>query len=265
MPTIVSVHRYTGDVLAREEGFDQNIRKKYGDQAPFVDLHRVDLQKGLFERATELGVKFVFGERVKEVKGVRDGEANPTEEQPRVITESGKTFSADFIVAADGLWSACRSSFMPQAPPPKPTGDLAYRIVLTPEQLSDPADADLKGWVTNPEVHFWIGPGAHVVGYSVRGGEMYNIVLLVPDDLPEGVRKMDGSVDEMRALFDGWDPMYVLGDFRGEKNFANMNDSLQRFLDKVTSVEKWKLMHSKSFRPPGRQSHLRTPANRITQ
>ena len=56
---------------------------------------------------------------------------------------------------------------------------------------------------------------------------MYNIVLLVPDDLPEGVSRQPGSIEEMRALFKGWDPI------------------LSRFLDLVDSVDKWKLMHRK--------------------
>lgn len=54
---------------------------------------------------------------------------------------------------------------------------------------------------------------------------MYNIVLLVPDDLPTGVARQPGSVDQMRKLFDGWDPI------------------LNEFLGCVDKVDKWKLMH----------------------
>lgn len=110
------------------------------------------------------------------------------------------------IVAADGLWSQCREAFEGRKDEPLPTGDLAYRIVLTSDQVTDP---ELKALVENPEVHFWIGPGAHAVGYSVRGGKMYNVVLLVPDNLPPGVSRQPGSVEEMKELFVGWDPMYV--------------------------------------------------------
>jgi salicylate hydroxylase len=46
------------------------------------------------------------------------------------------------------------------------------------------------------------------VAYSIRGGNMYNVVLLVPDDLEDGVAKMQGNVDEMKKLFEGWDPVY---------------------------------------------------------
>jgi salicylate hydroxylase len=41
----------------------------------------------------------------------------------------------------------------------------------------------------------------------MRGGNMYNVVLLVPDDLEEGVARTKGNLDEMRKLFEGWDPV----------------------------------------------------------
>jgi len=87
---------------------------------------------------------------------------------------------------------------------PEPTGDLAYRVVLRLEDVEDP---ELRSWIENPAVHFWAGPGAHAVSYSLRAGKMFNIVLLVPDTLPPNVARQAGSVEEMRQLFDGWDPM----------------------------------------------------------
>ncbi|GKZ93099.1 hypothetical protein AnigIFM59636_006164 [Aspergillus niger] len=209
-PTSLTVHRYTGEVLAHEESFDRNIRSKYS--APFIDLHRVDLQQALYARAKELGVTFHLDERVNTIDF----------DTTTVTTLKGRTVSGDLIVAADGLWSRCRECYCGRKDDPIPTGDLAYRIVLTADQISDP---DLKAWVENPTVHFWIGPGAHAVGYSLRGGKMMNIVLLVPDDLPPGVSRQTGSLEEMMRLFVGWDPV------------------LTRFLGYVNGVDKWKLMH----------------------
>lgn len=193
-PTILTVHRYSGTVLARELEFDKNIRAKYS--APFVDLHRVDLQQALYDRARELNVNLHLNERVDNV--------DPT--GPSLTTKSGNQYSADLVVGADGLWSRTRECFLGTADQPKPTGDLAYRIVLSLDQIEDPT---LQDWISKPEVHFWIGPGSHAVGYSLKGGDMYNIVLLVPDDLPSGVAKQPGNVEEMKELFEGWDPMYV--------------------------------------------------------
>jgi salicylate hydroxylase len=93
-----------------------------------------------------------------------------------------------------------------QRDPPLPTGDLAYRIVLKIDQIEDPK---LREMVQNPACRFWAGPDAHAVAYSMRGGNMYNVVLLVPDDLEEGVARTEGNIDEMKKLFEGWDPVYV--------------------------------------------------------
>uniref|UniRef100_L2G0S0 FAD binding domain protein n=1 Tax=Colletotrichum fructicola (strain Nara gc5) TaxID=1213859 RepID=L2G0S0_COLFN len=177
-PNTLVVHRYSGSVLAKEENFNKNIRAKY--QAPFIDLHRVDLQLSLYERAKELGVRFALGEKVDSIDF----------DLPELTTQSGVKARADLIVAADGL-----------------------------------CDPELKAWIENPQVHFWVGPGTHCVGYSMRAEKMYNLVVLAPDDLPTGVSRQAGDVDELRQRFEGWDPI------------------LRKFLDAVDSVEKWKLMH----------------------
>ncbi|KAJ5541126.1 FAD-dependent monooxygenase OpS4 [Penicillium frequentans] len=210
-PTKLTVHRYSGQVLAHDPTFNKSIRAKY--DAPFVDLHRVDLQQALYARAKELGVTFHLGERIERIDF----------DTTTVHSVAGKQYSGDLIIAADGLWSKCREAFVGKKDEPLPTGDLAYRIVLTADQITDP---ELKSLVQNPECHFWIGPGAHAVGYSLRGGNMYNVVLLVPDNLPPGVSRQAGSVEEMRELFVGWDPI------------------LNKFLQYVdTTIDKWKLMH----------------------
>lgn len=210
-PTFFAVHRYSnGKILAMEEGIDVKWRKKYG--APFVDMHRVDLQQCLYSKAIELGVDVRLGARVGRV----DCDA------AEVYLESGEKVVGDLVVAADGLWSRCRESFLGQKDQPLPTGDLAYRIVLTLDQISDP---EVREWISKPSVHIWIGPGSHAIGYSLRASTMYNIVLLCPDNLPKDVARQSGSVDEMRELFADWDPL------------------LTRFLNHVDSVDKWKLMH----------------------
>ncbi|KAI0532300.1 hypothetical protein GGR58DRAFT_188376 [Xylaria digitata] len=214
-PTSLVVRRYSdGKVLALEEDFNKKLRSRYG--SPFIDVHRVDLHLALADRAKQLGVKLRLGQRVTKIDFAT----------PSLETEAGINVTADLIVAADGIWSTCRNLILDIKDFPRPTGDLAYRIVLTLDEIDDPK---LREIVQKPSCRFWIGPDSHVVAYSVRGGTMYNIVLLVPDDLPEGARRQPGSVEEMRALFDGWDPI------------------LNRFLKLVKSVHKWKLMHRREL------------------
>lgn len=195
-PKTLTVYNYKGQVLASEEDFDANIRRKYG--APFSDCHRVDLQQALVRRARELGVTVVLDARVTGIDfGSKTGDRAK-------VTAGGKDYDSDLVVGADGLWSTCRSTMLGKRDPPLPTGDLAYRIVLDVSQIKD---QKLKDMVQNPACRFWAGPDSHVVAYSMRGGNMYNVVLLVPDDLEEGVARTEGDIGEMRKLFEGWDPV----------------------------------------------------------
>ena len=62
----MAVRRYSdGKILSRTDNFDADMRRKYN--APFCDLHRVDLQVALYDRAKQLGVKVRLGARVADV------------------------------------------------------------------------------------------------------------------------------------------------------------------------------------------------------
>ncbi|KAI0833933.1 FAD/NAD(P)-binding domain-containing protein [Hypoxylon sp. FL0890] len=216
-PTSLAFRRYSGQALVFEKDWGKKIYEKYG--APFIELHRIDLQTALYTRAKELSVDFRFGMRISHVN-FDTGE---------ITSRSGEKARGDLVIAADGLWSLCRAQFLPRDfdGVPRPTGDLAYRLVITLDQIQDP---ELRELVSNPKCNIWLGPHSHVVGYSLRGGTEFNLVLLAPDDLPSDVSKQAGSVEEMRALFKNWDPI------------------LNRFLALVDSVKKWKLMHRKEMR-----------------
>jgi salicylate hydroxylase len=226
--TVFLVRRWSdGHVLARTDDFDADMMRRY--DAPFLGLHRVDVQRILAGRAEELGVRIRFGAMVEEIDLHRSG----------VVLKTGERLDADLMVGADGLWSKSRQSFLTAQDLPEdaplPTGDLAYRIVL---DIQDVEDEEIRGLITNPSCQFWIGPGAHVVLYSIRSGTVANIVLLVPDNLPPDVARQPGDVEEMRAIFNDWDPV------------------LLRFLNHVKKVDKWKLMHR-----PELQSWISPEAN----
>ncbi|KAI9804115.1 MAG: hypothetical protein M1825_001517 [Sarcosagium campestre] len=212
VPTSLSVRRFDGTrLLAQEPHFQTKILRDCG--APFWDIHRVDLQRAMASRAKALGVNFRLSASVVKVNF----------SLPAVELESGEVVKGDLVLAADGLWSTARDNFLQRAAPPKMTGDLAYRIILN---LGDIQDPDLRDWISNPSVNFWIGANSHAVGYSVRAGEMYNLVLLCPDDLPDNVSKAEGDTEEMKAMFETWDPI------------------LRKLLSHVDKVEKWRLMHA---------------------
>ncbi|KAK4150256.1 hypothetical protein C8A00DRAFT_46312 [Chaetomidium leptoderma] len=215
IPSTLSVHRYDGTaLLAHEPNLQPQMRARYDDH-PFWDLHRVDLQQALVARCAALGVAIRLDARAVRVAF----------DDARVLLHDGAIVQGDAVLLADGLWSRIRPAFLGRPSPPVLTGDLAYRITLRVDELEGEDAEELRGFVRDATVDFWVGPRAHCVGYSVRGGEVYNLVFLCPDDLPGGVVKLEGGVDEMRERFEGWDPL------------------LGKLLRQVKGVvHKWKLM-----------------------
>ena len=177
-------------------------------------LHRADVAEAMYARAQELGATVRFGCPVASIDC-----ASGT-----VTLDGGEMISADLVIGADGLHSKARSCFLDRPDPAVPTGDLAYRIVLDTDQLS--TEATKAVFAPGPPFRIYMGPGGHVVLYTVRGGKQINIVLLVPDDLPSNSKsRVEGNVQEMMDLFENWDPV------------------LKDFLSMVKSVDKWRLQH----------------------
>lgn len=202
VPEFFRMYRYTGKVLAERTMYSSEIEGLY--KAPIWCLHRSDLQLAMAERAKELGAVVRLGCKVT---GVDAGEERRQNEQVAgmsVSLEGGEVVRGDIVLAADGVWSQTRQELIGINIQPKPTGDLASRILLDREKIRDDK---LRAWLDNPGISIWVGPEMHAVGYSIKGGRWLNLVLLVNDNLPEGVMKAEGNLAEMRALFQEWDPM----------------------------------------------------------
>lgn len=170
----------------------------------YWDFHRANLHRCLFERAVSLGAKVRCGARVVDVKICESGKEGD-ESSATVILHNGEELQTDLLIGADGINSHLRTLLLGHPDPPTPTGDLAYRLLLDTTQIL--ADPTLSDFITNPQVNYWLGPRAHAVNYVLRGGALFNMVLLVPDDMPlDGASTLAGNVVEMRELYKDWDP-----------------------------------------------------------
>lgn len=199
--------------------------------APFWDFYRMNLHKCLLDRAVELGAKIVTNARATDftVSATPQGEEVCT-----IFTADGREFPADLVVGADGINSKLREVFLGREDPPIPTGDLAYRLLLNTDKMRE--DPDLRAFVEEPQVNYWLGPDKHAVNYVLRGKAkqtdsyitepnlLFNMVLLVPDDLPAGANTLEGNIEEMRDHFKDWDPR------------------IPKLLSLCDSVLKWRLM-----------------------
>lgn len=193
VPSHVNMLGWKGNLISRMSTSESAAR--YPGTA-YWDFHRANLHKCLIERAEELGAKVVVNSKVVDVVATGEGAT--------VWCEDGRQWEADLVVGADGIASRLREMMLGRADPPTLTGDLAYRLLLKTEEMRK--DPELRAFVDTPQVNYWLGPDAHAVNYVLRGGELFNMVLLVPDDLPEGVNVGPGNVHEMQKLYEGWDP-----------------------------------------------------------
>jgi salicylate hydroxylase len=199
--------------------------------APYLLVHRADFHAILAEAAISLGVTI----RLKSPVETVDFSA------PALILENGDVVKGDAVIAADGLRSVCREALLGRKDPPIPSGSLAYRITLDPGKMR--LNEDLRDLVNCPEFHCWIGnepihrntlhtldganklsgPHGHGVFYPIRKGELCNLVVVAPDDLPEFEDSAAANISEIREFFKSWE------------------SRLQKLMDMVTSTAKWKL------------------------
>lgn len=122
---------------------------------PFWDFHRANLHKCLLDRAVELGATVETNARVVDIVNEVEGAFSKA---TAVLANGGKRI-ADLIVGADGINSRCREILLGRPDPPILTGDLAYRLLLNTEDMMK--DPELKSFVEDPQVNYWMGPDAH--------------------------------------------------------------------------------------------------------
>ena len=182
------------------------------------------------EKAKELGAVIKLGCKVESVDWGKEQARGQEQEEVGVSVsiEGGEEVRGDIVLAADGIWSETRQSLLGKEVRPKPTGDLAYRILLDRESIKDDK---LRAWLDSPGINIWVGPEVHAVGYSIKGGRWLNVVLLVKDNLPEDV-KLGPCVSNTILLSFTWD-------------INNRVFSLTKFLGHVEKVDKWRLNYRK--------------------
>ena len=156
--------------------------------APFMHVHRADLQAALAARLTALAP-----EAVQTGCAVAQYDANGA-----VVLDTGARVEGDLVVGADGLHSRLRTQ-MHGTDQPRYTGNVAWRAVVPMDALEKPPP---------PTACVWVGHKRHAVTTRLRGGRLANVVGMVeePDPGPEGWR-VEGRREDAVNDFAGWDPV----------------------------------------------------------
>lgn len=140
-----------------------DVQKEFG--APYYFVHRADLIQALVAAVSKNDlIELRMGSHVMEYDFVT----------PRIKVDDS-WLQGDLLVCADGIKSSARNEINGRPIEPVDTGDVAYRILVPAEPLLD--DPEMREYVTKPWAVHWMGPEAHAVGYPLRGGELYNIII----------------------------------------------------------------------------------------
>ncbi|KAL2847495.1 hypothetical protein BJY01DRAFT_212447 [Aspergillus pseudoustus] len=207
----VDFRRYDDGRILSSMPFGDGVIEEFG--VPWIIIHREDFYRVLLDEATHLGAEVRQNAEVVDVDF----------EGPEVVLSSGERIAGDVIVGADGLYSRVRDLVLGTPTSPEETGDLAYRATFRKEQLEAIDDPHVTELCQKMAITSWLGPDKHSIFYPVRGGKEFNLVLLRPDNLEKGIRRVQGDVEEMRESYVGWD------------------QTLEKLISCIPSVTKWKL------------------------
>ena len=131
--------------------------------APYWMVHRGDLHRVLldaFEARSDRPVRL----------NARVVKARSTDSGVTFELNDGSHHSAHALLAADGVHSVLREQLLGEDKA-QFTGLLAWRGLVPVERVSEHLRAQVG---TN-----WVGPGAHVITYPVRGGALMNVVGII--------------------------------------------------------------------------------------
>jgi len=187
-----------------------DVQRRYG--APYYFIHRADLVDAL-RNAAESNDLITIKTSSKVIE--YDFEA------PAAKVENGTWYHGDLVVACDGIKSAVRDVINGSPCEPVDTGDVAFRILVPAAPLLE--DPEMRPFVKEPWAVHWMGPEAHAVGYPLRGGELYNIIIDVTHrtDLGEPIGMDDWksarNSGELVARFKDWcEPVRKLCNLTGQ-------------------------------------------------
>lgn len=179
-----------------------DFEARYG--APYYLVHRADLVRLLVETA----------QKSKNICIHMDSRVSSYAfDAPAITLVDGRTFRSDVLVCADGIKSSVRDTINGRPLPPRDTGDVAYRILVPAKRLLE--DPQMAHLVEQPWAVHWMGPEGHAVGYPLRNGELYNIIIDVTRSSDRGehlppdgsqVWKSARTNEELVSRFQDWCP-----------------------------------------------------------
>jgi salicylate hydroxylase len=183
------------------------VKEKYG--YPHMVGHRASLAGGLYEGCLqEPAIRFCMGNRISDIQfGPK-----PTFKATPVKGGEATEVECDILLGADGVKSNTRVAMLKdlgETATVKDSGQAAYRIMLTREQMKD--YPELVKLIDSDSVTRWIGEKKHIIAYPIHNKQIYNISTAQPDvnfaGAPDAQYTTKGSKSAMLDVYKDFCPM----------------------------------------------------------
>jgi salicylate hydroxylase len=196
------------------------FEERYG--APYIVIHRADIHRLLSEHVLKAGAGIRLGCKV----------ANYELDEGAVVLESGERVVGDLVVAADGVNSFARRSFLgAHTSYLEPTGWAAYRMTAPVSKIRQ--NSKIAYFASEHQANCFVGDGCSVMTYLMKNSEVFNMVISHPDD----VNTNSWTTSQYRAAIDkvlaGWDDSFTLLLETIDSDILNWP------VNHVTSLPKW--------------------------
>lgn len=163
-PEALAIRHFESGKAFFENPFDDRFHEQFG--APFYGFHRADLHKMLLDAVRAQKPDCIS--LSKRLVALEESADHVT-----LKFTDGSEREAAIVVGADGVHSTVRTLRHPELAA-QFTGHVAYRGMVN--------SADVEPGLVEEKMNLWVGPGAHVVAYYVRRGELLNYVALTEED-----------------------------------------------------------------------------------
>ncbi|KAJ5657186.1 uncharacterized protein N7484_000835 [Penicillium longicatenatum] len=193
-PESISFRRWqTGNVIGNTR-LIPDFTDKF--DAPYYVIHRAHFHAALYQKVQDMGIEIKLGARVENY--------NPA--TGSITLADGTIYTGDLIVAADGIKSVARKTVLGGEDMAfRKPGFAAYRATVDVERMRK--DLDVSWILEKPALNIWIGDSRHAMTYTIGAGKAFNMVLSHPDATDPSTWNPLRAVDDMKAEFDGWDPV----------------------------------------------------------
>lgn len=176
----------TGEIISTLS-YDEAFTSKYN--GPYLTLHRADLQLALRDTLLERSAAALH----------LDHQIVDVEERGNkvaAIFANGAVVEGDILVAADGVHSVIRNKILGNLTPHF-RSNVAYRGMIPIDRLG-------PEWRTT-DTSTTVGPGQHLVEYTVKKGAFLNYVAIAErKDWTEEGWSVRATPDDVRESFKGW-------------------------------------------------------------